>query len=502
MSYSIAIPSTGTNRDLIKSQVTNVTMITFLGQFASYSINSIFILFLTMPMIKDGLGMTETQAYEFMGVTQAVGYIMPFVGGYIIDKFLGLRRGITLGISLLAVAYGLVYLGSSYVHVFGNTAFIAAYALIPAINALASSPSSALVSRIYKDDEVGSKSGMTFYYMSINVGSLIGIGLAPMLMNSHYGVMSVLAIVVIGKALAAINFVGKRKIYDNVIDDMDATPMTTARTIPVLAYLVIGYAIAFFAYLNPGISTYLIGAGCVLGISLFCIRTLMLKGTDRTKQLVAAFLILVAVVFFVLYNQMATTMVLFTKNSTDLSLLSLKLEPAQFQMINPLIILLIGSALPRFYSAFKNFTIPYQFAVGVVLAGLAMIALWAATATANSEGVASANYVGLAYLIITIAELFVSAVGLSMIGLYCHPSMIAFAMGAWYLASSMSNLISGQLGQLVALPKTGIDNIAALHSYGGYFSDMGMVGIAIGLGLCVVMFFLQRNLKQRGIAIA
>ncbi|GAM69941.1 hypothetical protein JCM19241_9 [Vibrio ishigakensis] len=40
---------------LIRSQVFNVTTITFFGQFASYSIMSIFILFLTLPMAKDGL---------------------------------------------------------------------------------------------------------------------------------------------------------------------------------------------------------------------------------------------------------------------------------------------------------------------------------------------------------------------------------------------------------------------------------------------------------------
>ncbi|MDD7804243.1 MAG: oligopeptide:H+ symporter [Endozoicomonas sp. (ex Botrylloides leachii)] len=491
-----------TKQELIKRQVTNVAAITFFSQFASYAINSIFILFLTLPMIKNGLGMTEAQAYEFMGVTQAVGYIMPFIGGYIIDKYLGLRRGITVGVSLLVVAYGLVYLGSSYVHIFGNKAFIAAYALIPAINSFVMAPSSALVSRIYKGDEVGSKSGMTLYYMSINIGSLIGIGVAPMLMNSQFGVMSVLAIVVIGKALSALNFIAKYKLYENIIDDMDTQPMTLGRLFPVLTFLSVGYLLSFIAYLNPSISTYLIGAGCVSGIFIFCVRTLLLKGADRTKQLVAAFLILVAVVFFVLYNQMATTMVLFIKNNTDFKLFGIKLAAAQFQMINPLVIILIGSALPRFYRAFKRFTIPYQFSVGVILAGLSMITLWAGAIDADHHGITSANYVGLAYFIITIAELFVSAVGLSMIGLFCHSSMITFAMGAWYLAASMSNLISGQLGKLVALPRIDVDPFNALHSYSSYFSEIGIVGVAAGLLLCIVMYFLQRSLNRRGIAIS
>ncbi|GAM69943.1 di/tripeptide permease dtpT [Vibrio sp. JCM 19236] len=364
------------------------------------------------------------------------------------------------------------------------------------------SPSSALVSRIYKGDDVGSKSGMTYFYMAINVGSLIGIAVAPMFMNSQYGVMSVLAIVVLGKAAAALNFIAKRKIYDNVVDDLDKQPMTMARALPVFAYLVGGYAIAYTAYLNPYISTYLIGLGCTVGILAFCIRTMLLKGADRTKQLVAAFLILVAIVFYVLYNQMATTMVMFTKNNTDFTILGLTLAPAQFQLINPLVILAIGSMLPKFYSRFVRFTIPYQFAVGVILAGVAMLVLWLGASSGYETGIASGNYVGLSYFVVTIAELFVSAVGLSMIGLYCHPRMIAFAMGAWYLASSMSNLISGQLGKLVAVPKGSSDKIHSMHAYGDFFYSMGMTAVVVGILLCGVMYFLHRSLASKGIEVA
>ncbi|CAM4137924.1 peptide MFS transporter [Vibrio neonatus] len=489
-------------KKLIRSQVFNVTTITFFGQFASYSIMSIFILFLTLPMARDGLGMTEKEAYEFMGVTQAIGYMMPIIGGYVIDKYLGIRRGITWGVCLVALAYLIIYIGSSNVHTLGTRAFIMAYALLPAINSLVASPTSALVSRIYKGDDAGSKSGMTFYYMAINVGSLIGIGLAPMLMDSPYGVMSVLALVVLGKSAAAINFIVKRNIYTNVIDDLDKQPMTIGRLIPVVSYIVVGYAIAYYSYLNPHVSTYLIGIGCTAGILAFCIRTMLLKGVDRTKQLIAAFLILVAIVFFVLYNQMATTMIMFTKNNTDFSLFGIILSPAQFQLINPLVILAIGSQLPKFYNRFVRFSIPYQFAVGVVLSGLSMLALWYGASTGYETGIASANYVGLSYLIVTIAELFVSAVGLSMIGLYCHPKMIAFAMGAWYLASSMSNLISGQLGKIVAIPQGGEDKIASIHAYGDYFYSMGWSAVIVGGALCAVMYMLHRSLAKKGITVA
>ena len=75
----------------------NIIFITFWSQFASYAFYSIFILFLTRPLLQHGLGYNEAKAYAFIGITGASGYLMPLLGGYMADTLLGIRRSILLG---------------------------------------------------------------------------------------------------------------------------------------------------------------------------------------------------------------------------------------------------------------------------------------------------------------------------------------------------------------------------------------------------------------------
>lgn len=79
---------------LQQKQTVTIAMITFWSQFAAFGLNTILILFLTNSMLEHGLGYTQAQAYTFMGVSSATGYLMPILGGYMADQVLGLRRSI------------------------------------------------------------------------------------------------------------------------------------------------------------------------------------------------------------------------------------------------------------------------------------------------------------------------------------------------------------------------------------------------------------------------
>ena len=79
-----------------------------------------------------------------------------------------------------------------------------------------------------------------------------------------------------------------------------------------------------------------------------------------------------------------------------------------------------------------------------------------------------------------------------MIGLYCDAGMIGFAMGAWYLSSSLSNVISGRVAGLVALPEKIISPWKSLLIYQHYYFWMGMVAIVLG----ALMFFTAQKLMR------
>lgn len=488
------------NKNIQVKQTSNIVMITFWSQFSAYSLNTILVLFLTKPHILHGLGYDQAKAYAFMGVSAATGYLMPILGGYMADQVLGIRRSILIGSILLAIGYLLVMLSGHTISSYGDTFFLAAYALIPASNSLLMGTASTMVNHIYSDDAIKAKAAMTYYYMAINIGALLAAIVAPELFESKYGPLSVLTVTFIGKAIAAMNFSYQYKIYDNVTWGADKNTLTTSSKFKLIVYFIILYTFTLFAYSNINIANTVISIGCICGILWFLFRTLNLKDQTKFKQLIAFILILESIVFFIIYNQMNSTLVLFAKHNSDSNLLGLTISPAQYQMLNPILIILIGIQLPKLYKALPKFTVPYQFAFGTLISGIALLFMSYA-ANHSTNGIVNGNYIGLTYILITIGELWVSAIGLSMIGMYCDKNNLAFAMGVWLLGSSLSNTISGRIAKYVALPENTTMPIESLTIFKNYYLIIGTTTCIIAAAMFIVAKCIKISAKKRGVCI-
>ena len=494
MSYS-AVRKLMPELSIRQKQTHNIVMITFWSQFSVYALNTILILFLTRSQFMHGLGYSQTKAYAFIGTSQAMGYLMPLLGGFMADNILGIRRAIFLGSFMLAFAYLLVMLSGFTLTSHGDQLFIAAYALIPVTNSLLMGTASSLISRIYVDDAVQAKASMTFYYMSINVGALLATIVAPSLMDSPYGPLSVLAIAFVGKSIAALNFAYRRTLYENVIWGKDATKLSQKGWYQLIAYIAGIYTLTLIAYSQVYLASIVISIGCGLGLLWFLVKTIRLSGEKRKKQLIALLLIFEAVVFFVIYNQMNSTLVLFAASNSNLNLFGLTVNPAHYQLLNPLLIIILGLQLPKFYRKFPKFIIPYQFACGTLLAGGALM-LMAIGSIFAVNGMVNGNFIAITYVMITLAELWVSAIGLSMIGLYCDGRTIAFAMGVWYISQSLSNVISGRLASFVAIPNDMTNAMAKLAIYEGYYWKMGLVTCVVGAVMLIVAVWLKKHFSK------
>ncbi|QIW09968.1 oligopeptide:H+ symporter [Francisella sp. LA112445] len=485
-------------KDLKSKQSFTIAAITFWGQFATYSLISILILYLTKSTAHYGLGFSEHRAYSFQGVSQAMGYAILMIGGYIADRYLGLRRAILVGSLLMAFSYLLIFISGFFVQ-YTNEFFIFSYALIPASSSLFLGTSSGMVSKIYSTDFKAAKGAMTSFYIAINLGSLIAFTVSPILIGYKYGALAILAIVFVGKTIAALNFYYRFEMYDNVVDKIDKDPMPYKSKLIVISYLVAAYVLTLIFYQIPNQANVILGTISIICLLAFLLRTVTgLKAEVRIKQVIGLFLIVIAVVFFVVYNQMGSTLILLAKNNSDLNLLGLTVKPASYNLINPIIIIFGGMALIKIYPLIPRFYIPYQFAVGVLLSAISLLVLYYAFLN-TSTGVINGNYIGLTFVLLSIAELFVSAVGLSMIGIYCDSKTMGFAMGAWYIACSLSNSITGLVNQVVALPKDGVSTFASATIYQNYFLNMGTTILVIGIVICFLTFAMIKYMKARNI---
>lgn len=481
-----------------EAQAGNIVMITFWSQFSVYSLNTILVLFLTRPLFQNGLGYNEGQAYAFIGTSQALGYLMPLLGGYMADNVLGVRRSILIGSTMLALAYLLIMLSGFTIKETGDTLFLIAYAMVPATNALLVGTSSGMVTKIYSQNALKAKSAMTFYYMAINVGSLLATTLSPKLMETAYGPLSVLTIAFIGKSIAALNFASRYSLYEDVVWGKDLRSFSKRKQSSLVLYLSLVYCFTLFAYFNIRLASYLIEIFCIIGLAFFVKKTLQLQRAARLKQLLALVLILQAIVFFILYNQMNSTLILFAERNSSLTLLGFSVSPAHYQMLNPMMILLFGMGLPKWYQKFPQFTISYQFATGILLSTTALLLL-AGLCAMSSTGIINGNWLALVYSLISLAELLVSAIGLSMIGLYCDQSSLAFAMGVWYITCSLGHAISGCIAQWAAIPHSVMEPQESILIYERYFTNLGIIGGVTGIVVLLLAVKIAKYFRKQNI---
>jgi POT family proton-dependent oligopeptide transporter len=134
---------------------------------------------------------------------------------------------------------------------------------------------------------------------------------------------------------------------------------------------------------------------------------------------------------------------------SDLKLASTEL----FQSINPLWVILLTPVLVGLWGFFrrrgKEPTTPTKIAIGLIITALsALVMVGAVFATQDLSGKASAYWLWASYGVITLGELCLSPMGLSLVSKLSPPRITSLLMGGFFLAISVGNKLSGMLSSL------------------------------------------------------
>jgi POT family proton-dependent oligopeptide transporter len=157
----------------------------------------------------------------------------------------------------------------------------------------------------------------------------------------------------------------------------------------------------------------------------------------------------------------------------DLKLVSAEL----YQSINPFWVIFLTPVVVGFFRLLrrkgKEPSTPAKIAYGLLITGLSALVMVCAVSAVNiHDEKASSWWLIACYGVITVGELFLSPMGLSLVSKLSPPRLTALMMGGWFLSTSVGNKLSGMLGGLWE----GIDNKAY------YF--------LINFGLCIIAFVL------------
>ncbi|HYK76328.1 MAG TPA: peptide MFS transporter [Daejeonella sp.] len=133
---------------------------------------------------------------------------------------------------------------------------------------------------------------------------------------------------------------------------------------------------------------------------------------------------------------------------------SLKLISTEiFQSVNPFFIILLTPIVISFFSFLRRRnaepSTPAKIGYGLLITGVSTLVMAAAVwSTDMTSDKASAWWLIGSYAVVTIGELFLSPIGLSLVSKVAPARLTSLMMGGWFLATSIGNKLSGVLASL------------------------------------------------------
>ena len=122
-----------------------------------------------------------------------------------------------------------------------------------------------------------------------------------------------------------------------------------------------------------------------------------------------------------------------------------------FQSLNPFFVVIFTPVVVGFFSWLaarrREPSTPAKIALGLFITGLSTLVMIAAVYSSdNGQYKVSPMWLVTTYAVITIGELCLSPMGLSLVSKLSPPRLTALMMGGWFLSTSIGNKLAGVLG--------------------------------------------------------
>ncbi len=469
-----------------------VFLIELWERFGYYGMAALLVLFMVQQ-----LGFDDSKANLTWGAFTALVYAAPAIGGWLGDKVLGARRTMSVGAAILALGYLLLALPSDSLPL-----LYATLGVIVVGNGLFKANAANLVRRIYEGDDARIDAAFTMYYMSVNVGSTVSVLLTPWI-KVHYGWHAAFAVCCAGMVAGLLNYLLLRRTLAHVGSAPDDAPVDWRKLGAVLAA---GVGVVFATALilqHREIAVALVYLAGVLVLGIFAWMIAHSSPSERAGLIAVLILTAQIILFFIFYQQMSTSLTLFALRNVDpaQTLLGYTLfvwQPAQYQALNPIWIMLLSPVLAWLYNRLarggRDLPIAAKFALGfvVVAVGFFIFGMSGATAVA---GKVSSWYMIWGYGFYSLGELLVSGLGLAMIARYVPARLSGFMMGAFFLASGISQYLGSVVANFAQIPDQLTDPLQSLPIYTGLFTRLGLVA-CVGVALAVALLPVMKRLSS------
>ena len=464
-------------------------------RFSYYGMRAILLYFITDTAANGGLGLSANSGQVILASYSAAVYLLAIPGGIFADRIIGpwlstLYGGVVIMAGHICLSIPVVatsWLGIVLVAV--GTGFIK-----PNL--------STIVGGLYDDDDPRRDAGFQLFYMSVNVGSLAS-PLVTGWLRERYGYHAGFSSAAVGMGVALIAFVyGRHKLsafaftVPNPIRPEERTRfvLVSVLTVAAAAALVAALSILSGSLLDAISTTMLIiPAGAALGYFVLMFRSPRVTARERTHLRAYIPLWIGAVLFFMISEQAAGKMATFAKDNTDghIPLVGWAITPETYQSINPATIVILAPFIGWLFTrrAGKFPSTIMKFAISVLIIGVSAFILgygfqiWPGGAKLSPWW-----FLAVVFIIQTVAELFLSPVGLSTTSALAPKNFASQTMSLWLLTTATGQGLAGFI-----ISKT--EHVANST----YYYGLGVVTVAVAIILFVVAPWTERKMADVGV---
>lgn len=472
-------------------------------RFCFYGMRGMLVFFMISQ-----LNFHEKEANLQYGATQAFVYAFTFVGGLFADKILGFRKSLFWG-GLLMIVGSLILATDPHKFFFLGIAFtvVGTGFFKPNI--------SSMVGQLYKPNDSRADAGFSLFYAGINLGALLGgylciaIGKGELLgdiiskgmrWNIAFGLAAVVMVI------SLINFVFTQRSLGTIglqpghpLSEVKSATMPKWKEYGVYILSLLFIPIIMKMVSVPEYTDYFMWTVGPLTLIYLFFEMSKVTSSERKKLWAALVFILFSILFWGIYEQSGGSLSIFAAKNLNKDLLGLDPNGVNNSggaffiiFLAPLIGLLWIWMSKR---KIEPNTI-IKFGLGFIFLGLGYYVLFATRFFANLQGITSLNFFTIALLVITLGELCLSPIGLSIMTKLSTKNLQGMMMGMWFLASAYGQYVAGIIGAGLATTKEGATNYDALITYTEGYKQLALYAVIAGVVLILLSPFVKKLMQE------
>jgi POT family proton-dependent oligopeptide transporter len=451
-------------------------------RFCFYGMRGILTIFMVGQLV-----LTDKEANLKYGAIQAFVYAFTFIGGIFADKILGFKRSLFFGGITMIAGNILIAVSPSELFYLGITLSIIGTGFFkPNI--------SSMVGELYHEKDGRRDAGFSLFYSGINIGAFLGGILCVYLGKYHSWSYAFLACAIV-MAIGLVTFIFTKKqlgpIGDSPLLHLDVSKRRI-REIAVYVGSLLSIPLIFIMVRNTDytdIFMYTIGP---LAMMYFFYEMYKVGNWAAQKKLMAAFIFILFYLFFnAFFEQSGGSLNLFAEHNLHHTLLSFPMDPNFINnSANSLFVIvfspLIGILWIAMYKRKIEPNTVIKFGIGFLFLALAFYMFYYTRFFANVEGITSLNVFTVAYFIITLGELCLGPIGMSIVTKLSPKPLYGMMMGLWFLASAYGQYAAGIFGAAMSTDDNNASLLVKLQSYTDGYKHLAIYAVVCGVLLIVI----------------